>query len=105
LNEQDLVLLDSLLELIKNKPFYHSSKVSKQGFELLKKLLTKFPSSKSFPVLDLYRMFLLHPHSSEHYKVFETALEYLNIVIGHLRDDQAQQATHLVALRCLVNLF
>ena len=29
LNEQDLTLLDSLLELIKNKQFYHSSKVSK----------------------------------------------------------------------------
>jgi hypothetical protein len=27
--EQDLTLLDSLLELIKNKAFYHSSKVSK----------------------------------------------------------------------------
>ena len=72
---------------------------------LLKKMLTKFPSSKVFPVLDLYRMFLMHPNSSENYKVFEFAIEYLNIIIGHLRDESSQQATHLVALRCLVNLF
>jgi hypothetical protein len=105
LSEQDLTLLDSLLELIKNKAFYHSSKVSKQGFELIKKLLTKFPSAKAFPALDIYRMFLMHPHSSESYKVYEFALEYIGIIIGHLRDDSAQQATQLVALRSLVNLF
>ena len=79
--------MESLLELIKNKSFYHSSKVSKQGFELIKKMLTKFPSSKVFPVLDLYRMFLMHPNSSENYKVFEFAIEYVNIIIGHLRDE------------------
>lgn len=103
--QQELDLFESLLELIKNKAFYHSSKVSKQGFEIFKKMLTKFPSDKAFPVLDLYRMFLLHPHSSEHYKVFETALEYLNILVGHLKDPSAGQPTQLVALRCLVNLF
>ncbi len=98
-------MFDSLLELIKNKAFYHSSKVSKQGFDLLKKLLTKFPPSKSFPILDIYRMFLLHPHSSEHYKLFESGLEYLNLLLSHLKDESSPQATHLVALRCLVNLF
>lgn len=60
LNNNDLELLDSLLELIKNKQFYHSSKVSKQGFDLIKKMF-KFPSDKAFPCLDVYRMFLMHP--------------------------------------------
>ena len=68
-------------------------------------MLTKFPAPKVFPVLDLYRMFLMHPQSSENYKVFEFALEYLGIIIGHLRDESAQQATQLVAIRSLVNLF
>jgi PUL domain len=71
---------------------------------MVKKILTKFPSDQAFPVLDIYRMFLMHPHSSEHYKVFETALEYLNILISHLRETK-QESTQLVALRCLVNLF
>lgn len=94
--------MDSFLELIKNKAFYHSSKVSKQGFEMLKKLL-KFPSDKAFPVLDIYRMFLMHPQSGDNYKVYEHGLEYLNIVLAHARCEVA--ATQLVALRCLVNLF
>ena len=80
-------LLNSLLELIKNKSFYHSSKVSKQGFELVKKLLTQFPADKTFPSLDIYRMFLIHPSATEHYKVFENAIEYLGILIGHLREE------------------
>lgn len=102
LNPHEMELFDSFLELIKNKAFYHSSKVSKQGFEMLKKIL-RFPSDKAFPVLDIYRMFLMHPHSSEHYKVFENAIEYLNIIIGHVKSQT--QATQLVGLRCLVNLF
>lgn len=60
LNENEIKILESLSELIKDKAFYHSSKVSKQGFELLRKLI-RFPTDKAFPSLDIYRMFLMHP--------------------------------------------
>ena len=102
LNEAELVLLDSFLDLIKNKQFYHSSKLSKQGWDLLKKLL-KFPADKAFPCLDLYRMFLLHPNSSEHFKVFEYGLEILQILVSFLKDSPV--TTQMMALRCLANLF
>lgn len=93
LNEAELVVLDSLLELIKNKAFYHSSKCSKHGFDLMKKMLNRFPSDKVFPVLDVYRMFLMHPQSSEHYKVFEAGIEYLGYIISHLRAESSKEAT------------
>lgn len=102
LTETEMPVFESLLELIKGKAFYHSSKVSKQGFELVKKLI-KFPHDHAFPCLDLYRMFLMHPHSSENFKLFEFALEYLGILINHLVNGPA--TTQLLALRCLVNLF
>ena len=102
LTPQELVILDSFLELIKNKAFYHSSRVTKQGFEMLRKLIG-FPSDKAFPGLDIYRMFLMHPQSGENFKVFEHGLEYLNILVHNAKSDQP--ATQLVALRCLVNLF
>ena len=60
LTQPELDTLESLIELIKNKSFYHSSKVSKHGYELVRKLL-KFPADKAFPSLDIYRMFLMHP--------------------------------------------
>ena len=101
----DVDLLESLSELIKNKAMYHSSKVSKHGFELIKKLLTKFPADKAFPCLDFYRMFLMHPNSSENFKVFETGFEYLGHLLGYLRDDKSPETTQLLTLRCLVNMF
>jgi len=42
LNDKEIDLLGSLGELLKVKQQYHSSKVSKQGFELIRKLFT-FP--------------------------------------------------------------
>ena len=59
-NEHELKILESVLETLKNKSFYHSSRFLKQELEVIKKLL-RFPSEKAFPGLDLYRMFLMHP--------------------------------------------
>jgi hypothetical protein len=67
---------------------YHSSKVSKKGFEIIRKLF-KFPADKSFPALDIYRMFLMHPHSSENFKVFELGLEYMQWLVSYLRDERS----------------
>lgn len=104
LDEKEVQLLDSLMELIKKKEMYHSSKLSKPGFELVRKLL-KFPADKAFPSLDIYRMLLMHPHLSEHYKVYELGLEYIFILVDYIKDPKANQNTILMALRCLVNLF
>lgn len=92
LSDNELTILDSLLELIKNKAFYHSTKVSKQGYELVKKLL-KFPVDKAFPALDIYRMFLMHPQSSENYKVYEHGIEYLSSLVSYVRDEHSPQPT------------
>ncbi|CDW75382.1 transducin family protein wd-40 repeat family protein [Stylonychia lemnae] len=104
MDAKEIETLDSLLELIKNKAFYHSSKVSKQGYELVRKIL-KFPCDKAFPSLDIYRMFLMHPSSSENFKVFETGIESLSLLISYIREQSSPQATQLMGLRCIVNLF
>jgi len=74
--------------MIKDKAFYHSAKVSKQGFELIRKLL-RFPADKAFPSLDFYRMFIMHPQASENYKVFEYGLEYLSTLVSYVRNDNS----------------
>jgi phospholipase A-2-activating protein len=74
LTEAELRALDEILDLLKNKAFYHSSKFSKFGFLLIKKLIN-LPTEKVFPALDIYRMFLIHPQSSEIFKLFESGLE------------------------------
>jgi hypothetical protein len=71
---------------------------------LIKKLF-KFPADRAFPVVDIYRQFLMHPHSSEHYKLFENGIEYLGTLIQYLKDEHTNHQTQLVALRSICNLF
>jgi hypothetical protein len=104
LNENELKILDDLLDMLKNKQFYHSSKLHKLGYDLVKKLF-RFPADKIFPVLDIYRMFLMHPGSSENYKVFENALEFIGTFISYLRDESLNETTKMLVLRCFANLF
>jgi hypothetical protein len=55
---------------------------------VIKKLL-KFPADKAFPSLDIYRMFLMHPGSTENYKVFENAIEYLSTLIHYVNEEKS----------------
>ena len=67
---------------------YHSSKISKAGFDMIAKFL-KFPTDKSLPGLDLYRMLLMHPNLSEHYKLVENGIEYVGNFLSFLNSDIA----------------
>ena len=71
---------------------------------LLDKLLG-LPVAKVFPVLDLYRIFLLHPDMSSHYKKFETGMIHVNTLMGHLGNKEATDPTKMLSLRCVCNLF
>ena len=54
-------------------------------YDLVNKLFT-FSSTMMLPVLDIYRMFLMHPGSTENYKVFETGRQYVKHLITILDD-------------------
>jgi len=71
---------------------------------LLDKLLG-LPVDKVFPVLDLYRIFLLHPDMSNHFKKFETGMVHINTLMGHLGNKNATDPVKMLSLRCVVNLF
>mmetsp|Transcript_22165 Transcript_22165/g.21388 ORF Transcript_22165/g.21388 Transcript_22165/m.21388 type:complete len:123 (-) Transcript_22165:230-598(-) len=50
-------------------------------------------------------MFLMHPNSSESFKVFETGLEYIGYIAHCLKDEGAVANVQMLALRCIVNMF
>lgn len=78
-------VFESLCILLEDKPRYHATKVSKEGFELMKKLL-KTPIDSLFPCLDIFRMFLIHPQSSEMFKIAEFGMDYLGTILYALRE-------------------
>jgi phospholipase A-2-activating protein len=58
--EKQKKCLDAILHLVSEKGMYHSSKIYKNELEFLESVL-KWPVEKMIPVLDVFRMYLMHP--------------------------------------------
>ena len=71
---------------------------------LLLKLI-ELPVDKVFACLDLYRMFLLHPAMSTHYKKFELGASNIIKIVGVLDNKEAGDPAIMLALRCICNMF
>jgi hypothetical protein len=74
------------------------------SIDVLKRCLD-FPADKLFPALDLYRVYLLHPASSEGYSGSDGGAFYLSVILNPLMQPGAPKNNILLALRCLSNLF
>lgn len=75
---------------------YHTDVMSK---------LIVWPTDKVFPCLDLYRIFLLHPDATLHFKKFEDGAAHLAAVASVLTESGAADPAILLSLRCIVNMF
>mmetsp|Transcript_40455 Transcript_40455/g.29129 ORF Transcript_40455/g.29129 Transcript_40455/m.29129 type:complete len:98 (+) Transcript_40455:1144-1437(+) len=88
-----------------SKPeLYHSSDITPQQLDVLKKALD-FPADRVFPVMDIYRAFLIHPMSVSHYNGSDAGAYYISLILAFLADSSAPKATHMLSLRALCNLF
>jgi hypothetical protein len=67
--------------------------------------LLELPVARIFPVLDLYRIFLIHPDASCHFKKYEDGKSRVYVMINCLNDKNATDPTIMLALRCLINIF
>lgn len=102
--DKDLVHFESCCKTLSQPQYYHSSSVGPASVDVIKRLL-EFPNEKLFPCLDLYRIFLLHPNSSEGYSGSDGGAHYLSVLLGQLTDPNVPKANIMLALRCLCNLF
>mmetsp|Transcript_37553 Transcript_37553/g.57528 ORF Transcript_37553/g.57528 Transcript_37553/m.57528 type:complete len:173 (+) Transcript_37553:1685-2203(+) len=67
--------------------------------------LLKWPLDKLFPCLDLYRIFLVHPDATMHFKKFEDGMVHINTLMGVLEEKASSDPAKMLALRCVCNLF
>eukprot|EP00899_Mesostigma_viride_P019018 jgi/Mesvir1/27117/Mv20795-RA.2 len=65
LSDADLAALSSMAATLKNTSRYHASRLTDPELSLLANLLLHWPPALVFPVLDLLRMVVLHPHGAE----------------------------------------
>lgn len=97
-------LFSRICEALGDPNKYYLTKIDEYDSQLLIKLLEQ-PVDRIFPCLDLYRIFLLHPDMSNHFKKFEDGASRIYTMVGVLQNKQAADPAIMLALRCLVNMF
>lgn len=104
LDDKDVKKFEKLCASLADKANFWQTKIERDDAELMDKLLT-FPLDKIFPCLDLYRIFLLHPDSTIHFKKFEDGLTHLFKMLGILEHADSPDPAIMLALRCICNMF
>ena len=104
LEDKEIKAVERFCALLADKPNYWKHKLSVGEAELLDKLMT-FPLDKLFPSLDIYRIFLMHPDSTIHFKKFEDGLVHLFKFLGILEQKDAGDPAKMLSLRCICNMF
>jgi len=104
LEDKELKHFESLRDILSDKDKFYNTKINEYHSQILDKLIA-LPVDKVFPCLDLYRIFLLHPDSSSHFKKFEMGANRVYTLCVPLADKSAGDPSKMLSLRCLCNLF
>lgn len=84
MDEKEVKLFGRLCEALGDPNKYYLTKIDEYDSQLLVKLLEQ-PMDRIFPCLDLYRIWLLHPDMSHHFKKFEDGASRIYTMAGVLR--------------------
>ena len=104
MTDNELKLIKSLLETIKNFQFYHTSSFSENELNVFHKKLGYFPEEFIIPYLDSFRMFLLHPRSQDMFKKMGGGIQEYTRLIELLKSTSNNNVRTLI-LRIFANLF
>lgn len=100
----DEMTLKTILETIKNKSTYSTSKFTESQFELLEQKLLKWPFENVFPVIDVLRMMLMHPGIQAFFGTYEKGVDFFTNVLRCLKPEAADPLI-ITTLRCMCNMY
>ncbi|XP_062187090.1 uncharacterized protein LOC133890640 isoform X2 [Phragmites australis] len=106
LSETELSRLVAIVKVLKDKSFYHTSKLADADMALLLKILMSWPLQMMFPVIDFLRMFVLHPDGATLLlKTVKTGNDVLMETFRKVLAPPAQPANVFTILKAMTNLF
>ncbi|CAK8576465.1 unnamed protein product [Lathyrus sativus] len=106
LAELDVSRLDAIVKTLKDTSHYHSSKFADSEIALLLKMLSSWPTTMIFPVIDIARMLVLHPEGAVAlHKHLESEKDILMEVIKKVTINPTIPANLLTSVRAVTNLF
>ncbi|EGR28845.1 phospholipase a2 activating, putative [Ichthyophthirius multifiliis] len=103
LNDKQLFSLNFMLDMLQKTNMYHNSKLSQPQLEVFTLKLLKWPQEHILPVLDLFRIFALHPQSDSLFTGVDSGLNYFTILIGGL--GSLNEIGKGLIMKTLCNLF
>jgi phospholipase A-2-activating protein len=95
--------IKNFLKTISNVQFYHTSNFNSNEIELFCKILVSWPDEYSVPLLDLFRMFLLHPRSNDLFQKIGGGVGEVAYLLNVLKTGTEIQK--ILVLRSLNNMF
>ncbi|XP_076950188.1 uncharacterized protein LOC143623090 [Bidens hawaiensis] len=104
INDTETARLSAIAKILKDTSHYHSSRFSDDDINLLLKLLTSWPVSMVFPVIDVLRMVILHPDGSTHLKRADDEKDTFMELIRKVTSSPLPPNL-LTSIRAVVNLF
>ncbi|PIA55620.1 hypothetical protein AQUCO_00700139v1 [Aquilegia coerulea] len=106
LTEIEQSRLEAIVKILKDTSHYHCSTFGDVDIALLLKLIISWPVSMVFPVIDLFRMVILHPNgASLLFKHFKDGNDIVMETITKVTTAPALVANQLTIIRVLTNLF
>eukprot|EP00414_Alexandrium_minutum_P000661 CAMPEP_0113818816 /NCGR_PEP_ID=MMETSP0328-20130328/429_1 /TAXON_ID=39455 /ORGANISM="Alexandrium minutum" /LENGTH=674 /DNA_ID=CAMNT_0000786751 /DNA_START=75 /DNA_END=2099 /DNA_ORIENTATION=- /assembly_acc=CAM_ASM_000350 len=102
MDSQELIFLKDAIGKLKSNLM--SAEFRNSEKEVIHVKLKQWPNDKLFPVIDLWRLFLVHPQSADYFKGSDRGTPYISQVVGLLSSDPSG-ALGLCSARYLANLF
>mmetsp|Transcript_4941 Transcript_4941/g.4131 ORF Transcript_4941/g.4131 Transcript_4941/m.4131 type:complete len:199 (-) Transcript_4941:349-945(-) len=95
---------DRIIEALKDSHAFTENKFTDKECEIFAKRFFLWPVDKLMPVLDLYRMFLIHFNSEKLYAGLDGGLNQLSFICSVVRSTE-NEITISLCLKILANLF
>jgi len=105
LSSTEVEHIQSVSNIVGDTKNYEHSQIASFEFDTLKRVLNSWPFEKQFPVLDLLRLVVIHPHGSYHFSQ-SSEIPVFERLLKHVSSSPAScDNSKLVTLRVLANLF
>ena len=103
LSNSQLEAIKNLLKTLGSVQFYHTSNFNPSELELFFKAFTNWPMDYLLPILDIFRMFLLHPRSNDVFQKIGGGVGEIAFILNVLKSENGILQT--LVLRSLNNMF
>lgn len=106
LNDAESMRLNAIVAILKDTSHYHTSAFADTDMNIIIKMLTSWPVQMLFPVFDIMKMMIYHPHGANLFvNCLQSGNDILMDAFRRATAAPALAANQLTSIRAVVNAF